>query len=863
MQFDSQVFDQFAFEGDATITGEHIHEADIAADIIKSTFDEDNRLEYKENLIEVSKGLTVLGPLSAPNWTHEMQQYPVDPAFNTIVVAGKSTTDEIENSGEIVTTNLTATTIEGANASISGPLVADEVMSVSSVTGTSFISSGSITGQTLEAMQRVHAPHIEATTDVKAPKVETTELTATSATIPTLHFTTIAAPTISSSTLIDGNKLTAKHIEMVNGYWKLDIWPGSLHMRNETALVLSNILLDSATGKITCNGGIDCSNDNHPFNITNPSGLIADYIQTKEHKSVFGTQLINPFNMYGISIEAAGTISTPQLVIPGAVYGSWGGLNSSSVWHTVEMTTPLLKANHLKNSDENSQTHLDMSGSSVDVKVEGNSICSFTHDRTHFTNQVDFTGLTENDIINWPLHQHGSVLNHIIDHGHGVKIMYDAGDPAGALGNLLCKNIITGTIVTGTMDTVGLNATGDVQAHKLQALDSINADVWLGLVDGAQLIKYESTDGLLIGLPKPDDGKSMQIKLTKDVPKLEVIVDDVDSLSKSIVAMEDEMHILYKERQPPVPTPQPQPTPAPFSPSVPADIPAAASFTNDAIAFYPHVDTDGKTQYDAHHFSPSKHYHSISHGDGFSTQQYTPTEDFKEQGTGEYKVEHKEILDIDAPTGFIHKANRIRSYKGDLRRHLGQTHDFMDDNGTLTCFKIHNEQTQTMHLSHEQLEALEGQTGVALKNALLSTRNPRTVIKGTQATFGLHTNEADAGDVHLLLTQDQADAPSYCAVSVDRQVYKVSNKEVISGAYVVDWTGYNMNDHTTKEHGGARIAINNQTSEGKLYLGRWDRMLPNNADNDNPADFWDSVAYRTILIAESVTPPLTRRWDFK
>ena len=36
-----------------------------------------------------------------------------------------------------------------------------------------------------------------------------------------------------------------------------------------------------------------------------------------------------------------------------------------------------------------------------------------------------------------------------------------------------------------------------------------------------------------------------------------------------------------------------------------------------------------------------------------------------------------------------------------------------------------------------------------------------------------------------------------------------------------------------------RIAVNNQTSEGKCYFGRWDNVLPNNADNDNPADFSD------------------------
>ena len=843
MQFDSQVFDEFAFEGEGTITGEHVHLADIAATIIKSTDDEENKIEYKENLIEVSKGLTVLGPLVAPNWTHGTTQYPADPAFNSVNCTGKINANEVEAT-TLKTDQLTAVNVEA-----SGVLFGDSVLSHSSVSGTSFVSSGSIVGQEINGQTKVHAPLIEADAEVKAPVVTTTNLTATTGTIPTLNSSaittgTITAPTISSDTLIESYKLTSKHIQMVHGNWQLDIWPGSLHMRNESIGVLSNILLDSATGKITCNGGIDCSNDNHPFDVIHARGLTADFVQTKAHKSVFGTQLINPFNMYGISIEAEGTVSTPQLVIPGSVYGTWGGINSTSVYHSKHMTAPLLDCEQLRNTDgNNSHTILDMRGSSIDVKIEGHNICSFTHDRTHFLTQVDFTGLTENDIINWPLHQHGSVLNHIIDHGHGVKILYESGNPGGDLGNLLAKNIITGTLTTGVLNTVDMTASGDVEAHKLQALDSVNANLWLSMIDSAQMIMYQQDEGLLIGTEPtqdgPTQGKSMQIKLnSKDSePSLDIKVDEVNT---TIKALENQLSFMYKEQQPPKPTPTPQPTPQPYHPgSTPADIPAAASMTHNAIAFFSHVDSDGDTKWDSHHFSPDKQYHYLYDADYYTTTKYTPSEDFKEQGTGDYKISMNESLDVDEPTGFMHKSNRIHSYKGELRRQLGQTHDFMDANGVVNCFKLCNEQTQTLHLTHEQMEALEGLSGLALKNSLMSSRNPRTIIKGSQATFGLHTNDEDAGDVHFLLAQDQASTPSFCAVKVDRQVYSVSNKEVINGAYIVDWTGYNVNDFTTKEHSGARIGINNQTSEGKLYLGRWDNMLPNNADNDNPADFSD------------------------
>ena len=51
MQFDSQVLDQFAFEGDATITGEHQHLADVALTKLKSLDDEENNIEYKQKKI--------------------------------------------------------------------------------------------------------------------------------------------------------------------------------------------------------------------------------------------------------------------------------------------------------------------------------------------------------------------------------------------------------------------------------------------------------------------------------------------------------------------------------------------------------------------------------------------------------------------------------------------------------------------------------------------------------------------------------------------------------------------------------------------------------------------------------------------
>lgn len=829
-------FDELRYTRGGTMNGDYdfVGSVSMSRDTpIQDERDAQNKLTFKTNQIEVSKDLVVLGTLNAPNWG-DKAEYPTEPTFTNINVTQTVNTDNVQ-AQNVTSVNVTAETIKGdveaGTVSAEGAIIGEELMSQSSISGTSMIISGTITGNTIEGMQKVHAPIVEATTvkgDIESEKIQSDEATITKlnsdeATIALANISTLSAPAISSDTLVTTNKISSKHIEMKHGNWELDIWPGSLHMRNQDIFTLSNILLDSATGKITCNGGLDCSNDNHPFDIINAKGLTADYVTTKNHKSTFGTQLLNPFTTYGISIEAAGTITAPKIAIPGSVYGTWGGMDSGSVWHSVELTAPKVASNSLINSDgDNSMTQIDMAGHDIDMKVSGTNVCTFNSSGTKFTHKVDFTGLNADDIVNWPL---TSELNHIEDTDTGVKVLQNAGEDA--LGNMLCRGIVAAEIQTGSVTASELDTT-NANVHKLKALDSVNADTWLALSD-IQLGKYES-DALLLGPPKTEQKNSMQIKITQHAePSLEIIADSEDVETKPILAKPNIIHLHYKELQPPEPTPTPQPTPTPPQ-DHPADQAAAASISTTGIALFPHTSDNGG--YDSHYFSPVKQYSLYVDPlkMDYKFVETTPKEYTHQQVADDYKVEQKESFD-----GY-HRSNHIKSFKGDLRRHLAQRHDFMDDNGTVTSFQLQNDQTQTLHLTHEQLESLEGVTGSALFNLLKSNRNTRSIIKGELATFGLHTNEEGAGDVHLLLMQDQPTDPSYVAVSVDRQIYKVSNKEVISGAYVVDWTGYNGD---LKEHVGARIAVNNQTSLGRVYLGRWDRSLPNNDANDDPNDFAD------------------------
>ena len=107
MQLGATPIDQFAFEGPGTITGEHVHLADVAATTIKDTNAEDNTIKFMTDHIEIAKGLTVLGPLNAPNIHPNGDHYPTDAAFETIHVTGVS-----QCGGGVVTNTVHATSVD-------------------------------------------------------------------------------------------------------------------------------------------------------------------------------------------------------------------------------------------------------------------------------------------------------------------------------------------------------------------------------------------------------------------------------------------------------------------------------------------------------------------------------------------------------------------------------------------------------------------------------------------------------------------------------------------------------------------------------------------------------------------------------
>jgi hypothetical protein len=166
----------------------------------------------------------------------------------------------------------------------------------------------------------------------------------------------------------------------------------------------------------------------------------------------------------------------------------------------------------------------------------------------------------------------------------------------------------------------------------------------------------------------------------------------------------------------------------------------------------------------------------------------------------------------------------------ELRRRMASDYHFIDETGVMESYSVKPQAAQTIHLSNAELDetdanSLINKTGHALKTALRDTRNPRTIIAGTEAQFGLHQDFDDSTDavpVHLLLTQPSHVDASYLQTQVDKQVLKCTNKSGVG--FEVAYKGYDNSDVLTNS--GTRLAVSGQDEVGKVYMGKWDNGLP-------------------------------------
>lgn len=72
-----------------------------------------------------------------------------------------------------------------------------------------------------------------------------------------------------------------------------------------------------------------------------------------------------------------------------------------------------------------------------------------------------------------------------------------------------------------------------------------------------------------------------------------------------------------------------------------------------------------------------------------------------------------------------------------------------------------------------------------------------------------------------------------------------------SGAFSVRYTGYHSDG--TVEGCGHRIGVNDQSTDGKVYIGRWDNKYPNDDDGNNPTAFGDVNLQGALRFSEVPT----------
>ena len=127
MQFGGSSTDPFLFETGGTISGDYEFSGTAGIKLQQTTgkisdaSDADNHLSFKTNVVEVNKGLTVVGALIAPNLANQAV-YPTAIVCNTITNAGAIQTHGLTSTFEIDAPNLIAT-----NQVTAGKVLANEV----------------------------------------------------------------------------------------------------------------------------------------------------------------------------------------------------------------------------------------------------------------------------------------------------------------------------------------------------------------------------------------------------------------------------------------------------------------------------------------------------------------------------------------------------------------------------------------------------------------------------------------------------------------------------------------------------------------------------------------------------------------
>jgi len=378
MQFGKRRGNPFRYRTGGTIIGDYSYvdehkirmrdSADIVLALedarIQQQDDADNFVCFKPDEFFVAKTLNVAGDLVVQGETHSHDKINDLHVEGHLVVDGQTTLKDVE----------------GDDLHVKGNLTVDGNTSVQALTSTS-----------------LHTNKIFATV-LKNPMTFEGDLTGSHSIIistgPLDHEVHIGNDRIE---LIDHNILQAGHIK-----------------------------LDTSSGSIFCNGGIQCYNDNPATNLVNPKGVVTDFVTTQAHRSDFG------MNAAGESITCSGQVKAVMFRVPSlSGLPDFGGISPTSVYHQVSMVTRSMYAAHYyaQDSDE-SAVHIDMENNDIDLNVSDTTVVKIHSGGTKMYGEIDFTGadslrftgLTEDKIIGWPLPSGSDGPKNVVDNAEGVVV---------------------------------------------------------------------------------------------------------------------------------------------------------------------------------------------------------------------------------------------------------------------------------------------------------------------------------------------------------------------------------------------------------------------------------------------------------
>ena len=184
-------------------------------------------------------------------------------------------------------------------------------------------------------------------------------------------------------------------------------------------------------------------------------------------------------------------------------------------------------------------------------------------------------------------------------------------------------------------------------------------------------------------------------------------------------------------------------------------------------------------------------------------------------------VHHMDNSQVNDPFHEFVRFTQADRKEGDGHDELIQTttsdHSFFDVNtGVTSLYRLAQMGAQYLHLTAPEMDQTDAsslirKTGRELLEDLNTVRNPRTIISGTTASFGLHQTSTVGPTTHFVMSQQAPAEESRAVVTVDSMATAITNNATQNGlgGWSVSFKGYDDATPQVLQHDGLRLGVNN------------------------------------------------------